>query len=30
MTEPLASFDAIVVGTGHAGPSLAAGLSGAG
>ena len=30
MTEPLASFDAIVVGTGQAGPALAARLSGAG
>ena len=30
MTGPLASFDAIIVGTGQAGPSLAARLSGAG
>ena len=30
MTEPLASFDAIIVGTGQAGPALAARLSGAG
>src|SRR5262245_5875656 len=30
MAEPLASFDAIVVGTGQAGPSLAARLAGAG
>jgi pyruvate/2-oxoglutarate dehydrogenase complex dihydrolipoamide dehydrogenase (E3) component len=30
MTEPVTSFDAIVVGTGQAGPALAARLSGAG
>lgn len=30
MTEPIASFDAIVIGTGQAGPSLAARLSAAG